>query len=73
MKQQLADVSMEVENPAVRHLKDLVLLEVMKRGGWRTYSSLARYEKHTRIGLVLRREPEPPRVHDPRWLATPLT
>ena len=26
-----------------------------------------------RVGLVVRREPEPPRVHDPRWLATPLT
>ena len=31
------------------------------------------FDIRRRVGLVLRREPEPPRVHDPRWLATPLT
>ena len=31
------------------------MLEVMKRGGWKTYSSLARYEKHARLGLMLQR------------------
>ena len=31
------------------------------------------FDIRRRVGLVLRREPEPPREHDPRWLATPLT
>ena len=31
------------------------------------------FDIRRRVGLVLRRQPEPPREHDPRWLATPLT
>ena len=31
------------------------------------------FDIRRRVGLVLRRQTEPPREHDPRWLATPLT
>jgi len=33
------------------------LLEVQKRGGWRTFESVRRYEKHARHGLLLHRVP----------------